>query len=97
MSMEPRASTASPLRLEFHRLTQVLVGVILATVSLTPYPSATQYAPEAPRITVADLDLNQPRRNDPQSQHRYRFSDFELRTAFGGINTSSYHYIKMAA
>lgn len=92
MSMEPRASTASPLRLEFHRLTQVLVGVILATVSLTPYPSATQYAPEAPRITVADLDLNQPRRNDPQSQHRYRFSDFELRTAFGGINTSSYHY-----
>ena len=90
--MEKHTSTTPPILLNRRRLIQITAAASLVAVSLTPYPSDTQYAPEAPRVMVTDLDLDQPRRDDLESRHNYRFSEFELQTAFGGINTSFYQY-----
>ena len=84
--MEKRTSTTPSILLNRRRLIQITAAASLVALSLTPYPSDTQYAPEAPRVTVTDLDLNQPRHDDLEIRHNYRFSEFELRTAFGGIN-----------
>lgn len=92
MSMKRRESTASFILLNRRHLIQITAAASLVALSLTPYPSDTQYAPEAPRVTVTNLDLNQSRHDDLKIRHNYRFSEFELRTAFGGINTFSYQH-----
>ena len=92
MSMERQESTASSVLLNRRHLIQITAAASLVALSLTPYPSDTQYAPEAPRVTVTDLDLKKLRHDDLKIRHNYRFSEFELRTAFGGINTFSYHH-----
>lgn len=92
MSREMHTNTAPLPKMRFRRLAQIIASLVLLAASSSPYPSATQYAPEAPRVAVSDLDLNQPRDDDNQGQHKYKFSDFELQTAFGGVNTSSYRY-----
>ena len=92
MSMKRRESTASFILLNRRHLIQITAAASLVGLSLTPYPSDTQYAPEAPRVTVTNLDLNQSRHDDLKIRHNYRFSEFELRTAFGGINTFSYQH-----
>lgn len=90
--MEKHTSTTPPILLNRRRLIQITAAASLVALSLTPYPSDTQYAPEAPRVTITDLNLDQPRRDDLEIRHNYRFSEFELQTAFGGINTYFYQY-----